>query len=76
MKDYFGMTQEQYRAWMMKHINDEPGCGLLACSPEIYAAMMEVNERYFKEMQDLPSEFRKVVDENFEELLLKDDPKK
>lgn len=37
---------------MLKHIDEEPDCGLLACSPEIYAEMMAANEKAFKEHVD------------------------
>jgi hypothetical protein len=37
MKDFFGKTQEEFRAWLLKHtVEDEP-TGLLAISPELYA---------------------------------------
>lgn len=52
MRDFFGMTREQFRAWLEKHAEHEPACGILACSPEIYAEMMAANEKAFKENVD------------------------
>jgi hypothetical protein len=51
MRSLFEKTPEELRAWL-ERFGDEPDCGLLACSPEIYAEMQrksaEALEKYFK----------------------------
>lgn len=50
MKDYFGMTKEQFQKWLMSK-PDEPDCGILACSPEIYEEMQQANKRALEELE-------------------------
>jgi len=50
MKDYFGMTKEQFQAWLLK-APEEPDCGILACSPEIYEQMQQANKKALEEIE-------------------------